>query len=261
MDTTDTPPLRSEKILVVDDNPINQKMTCTALRELGFEPEVAINGQEAVIKGKTGDYDLILMDLHMPILGGIESTRQIRKLEAARGFRTPIIAMTALSKSDYRSSVFEAGMDGYLEKPFELHQLKHLLKKHLNSSSEEEGSEEKQYYFAEVFDRDHLRERCMGDERMASQMVRSFLREAPDYLEKLDAALADGDWERCSYLLYKLRGAAGNICAGEIFHYTAELTGAIHRRDTAAFTRGLDELRSLLERFESRAAQPDASSD
>ena len=244
---------RPKKILVVEDNPINQKMTCAALRELGFEPEVAINGEDAAVRGKTGDYDLILMDIHMPVLDGIASARRIREHESGRGLRTPIIAMTALSENRYHEQVHEAGMDGYLEKPFELHQLKYLLNEHLNSATGEGAKAQKDYYFADIFDRQHLLERCMGDAAMAQHLLRAFLHEAPEYIASLQRVIEREDYDRCTYFLYKLRGAAGNICAGEMFHKTTDLARSIAVQDKETLLKGIEELRRSFERFEKEA--------
>jgi len=241
------------KILVAEDNPINQKMTCAALRELDFEPEVAINGEDAAVRGKTGDYDLILMDIHMPILDGIESARRIRRYESGRGIRTPIIAMTALSKNRYHEQVRDAGMDGYLEKPFELHQLKYLLHEHLNSDTGEGAKAQKDYYFAEIFDRQHLLDRCMSDSSMAQHLLRAFLHDAPEYISTLQAVIEQEDFDRCTYFLYKLRGAAGNICAGEMFHKTTDLARSIAVKDKEAVRKELEELRRSFERFKEEA--------
>jgi CheY-like chemotaxis protein len=250
---------RSDKILVAEDNPINQNITCAALRELGFEPEIAINGDEAVIRGKTGDYALILMDVHMPVLDGIESARRIRAIEAEHGGRTPIVAMTALSQGNVREKALEAGMDGYLEKPFEIHQLKYILREHLHADTGSGAKAQKDYYFAEIFDRQHLLERCMGDAALAQHLVNAFLRDAPRYLEQIRYSVSDNDWDSCTYLLHKLRGAAGTICAGELFHSTDDLARACTESDCESALSALAELEERLQRFSEHVNAPPAS--
>ncbi|KJE91553.1 integral membrane sensor hybrid histidine kinase [Capsaspora owczarzaki ATCC 30864] len=143
---------RSAKLLVVEDNLINQKVVCTMLRKAGYRFDVAVNGQEAVdlITAATSSmanadeplsspersvrwcpYDLILMDCQMPVLDGYGATIEIRKLEAkyaARGARTlPIVAMTAEALPQDRARCFECGMTGYLSKPINYAQLLNQL--------------------------------------------------------------------------------------------------------------------------------------
>jgi CheY-like chemotaxis protein len=236
------------KILVAEDNPINQKMTCNGLRSLGFEPELAINGEEAVIKGKTGEYVLILMDINMPVLDGLEAAKKIRAFEASRGYRTPIIAMSALTQKWLDDQVRDAEMDGYLEKPFELHQLKYILKEQLGSDPGG-AKKEKGYYFAELFDHRHLLERCMGDRELAVHLTETFLEELPAYLKNIDQALEAGNADGYTFHLYKLRGAAGNLCAGELFHLTGELLHQAAAGDQALKRRGMEKLHRSADRF------------
>jgi CheY-like chemotaxis protein len=121
--------MKRKRILLAEDNPINQKIAMIMLKKFDQVIDLAENGSIAVEKFKTGVYDLVLMDIHMPELDGFEATRIIREFEKKqnRGARTKIFAMTASSPQDERDNCFEAGMDGYLTKPFNKEELTALL--------------------------------------------------------------------------------------------------------------------------------------
>jgi CheY-like chemotaxis protein len=101
-------------VLVVEDNAIIRQIALLNLRRLGIHADTANNGEEAVQKFKLNDYDLILMDVAMPIMNGIDATEIIRDLEQAKGKRIPIIGVTA---SETRERCLSAGMDDYIIKP------------------------------------------------------------------------------------------------------------------------------------------------
>lgn len=107
------------KILLVEDNPVNQKLAKRILEKAGCTVAVAADGAEAVEMYSQTSYDLVFMDCQMPVLDGYEATRQIREQEMRSGHRTPIIAMTANAFESDRKNCIEAGMDGYLAKPIE----------------------------------------------------------------------------------------------------------------------------------------------
>ncbi len=120
----DAPPTASEStifsnhILLVEDILANQKVAISMLKKLGVTTDIAANGEEAVQRWSTGDYDLIFMDCQMPLMDGYEATRQIREIEKTGSGRTPIIALTANAMEDERRKGLEAGMDDYVAKPF-----------------------------------------------------------------------------------------------------------------------------------------------
>jgi CheY-like chemotaxis protein len=111
------------RVLVVEDNAVNQRLARLLIEKLGYEVDLAANGQEAVAQLTQRSYDLALMDCQLPILDGFEATRQIRRAEA-RGKRTPIVAMTANAMDGDRERCFASGMDDYLTKPLDREKLK-----------------------------------------------------------------------------------------------------------------------------------------
>jgi len=115
------------RVLLADDNPVNVMVARRILQKLGYTVEVANNGQEAVAKALTGNFDVVFMDLHMPLLDGIEATVKIRKAQATVGTRTPIVALTAAAMAEDRKRAFDAGMDGYVTKPFKMEDLQQVM--------------------------------------------------------------------------------------------------------------------------------------
>ena len=120
-------PSRSERILLVEDEPVNQLLAKRQLEKLGFAAHGVANGAQAVAATSHDDYDLVLMDCQMPVMDGLAATRAIRFRESATGRRVPIIAMTANARHEDRDECFAAGMDDYLAKPVLIEQLKTTL--------------------------------------------------------------------------------------------------------------------------------------
>ncbi|HKC81911.1 MAG TPA: response regulator, partial [Gemmatimonadaceae bacterium] len=114
-------PLRGTplKVLLAEDNAVNQKLATAILRQAGHIPTVVQNGSEAVAAVKRERFDVVLMDVQMPIMGGFEATRLIRELESGSGTRTPIVAVTARAMKGDREACLAAGMDAFVPKPIE----------------------------------------------------------------------------------------------------------------------------------------------
>src|SRR5262249_28002510 len=115
------------RVLVAEDNPVNQKLAVRLLQKQGHVATVVGDGQAAVEALQREPFDVVLMDVQMPVLGGFEATALIRRREAATGRRTPIIAMTANAMKGDREACLGAGMDGYVAKPVQGRQLADTL--------------------------------------------------------------------------------------------------------------------------------------
>jgi CheY-like chemotaxis protein/anti-sigma regulatory factor (Ser/Thr protein kinase) len=129
-DPAQTPAIR---ILLAEDNPVNEKVACRTLERLGYQVGIARHGAEAVAAWETGGYDLILMDCQMPVLDGYEATREIRRREAA-GSHIPIVALTAHAMKDDDRKCRAAGMDDYLTKPIDRARMQDCLALHLGKA-------------------------------------------------------------------------------------------------------------------------------
>jgi CheY-like chemotaxis protein len=115
----DSPAARTLHILVAEDNPVNQKLAYQLLIRRGYTVHTVSNGREAVAAVEAGAFDLVLMDVQMPVMGGFEAAQEIRKREQEAGRRTPILALTAHAMAEVRGECLAAGMDDYLTKTVE----------------------------------------------------------------------------------------------------------------------------------------------
>ena len=118
------------RILIVEDNPINQKVAKRMLERLGYSSEIANNGQEAVEATHARRFDMVFMDCQMPVMDGYGATRAIR-MQEGEARHVPIVAMTANAIQGDRARCLEAGMDDYITKPIKLAVLREMLEKYL----------------------------------------------------------------------------------------------------------------------------------
>lgn len=128
------------RVLLVEDNPMNQRIAGVMLNRLGCEYALAENGREAVNMARQGGFDLVLMDIQMPVMDGLEATRQLRSLSGSIA-SLPIIAMTANALNEDRARCLSAGMSGYLPKPVTLEALADILGQYLGTSQQRRASE------------------------------------------------------------------------------------------------------------------------
>jgi len=115
------------RVLVAEDNAVNQKLARAMLTRLGHASVLASDGREAIAEWTTGGFDVIFMDVQMPDLDGFDATREIRRLEAGTGVRVPIVAMTAHAMPGDRERCLAAGMDDYVTKPISLAEIARVL--------------------------------------------------------------------------------------------------------------------------------------
>ena len=199
-------PGKKRTILVAEDAPIN----LTLARELisillpGSLIIEAVNGKQAVELTREKKPDLVLMDLQMPELDGIDATRQIREHETGTHRRTPVFALTALAVKGQEEICLEAGMDEYVTKPIDADRLIGLIRRYLPDSQEEvKGSLH--------FDRQELLERMGQDRAAAGRILQSASKQLPDYIYALAAATGKRETAEISRLGHKIRGVALNL--------------------------------------------------
>ncbi|RMI05057.1 MAG: response regulator, partial [Calditrichaeota bacterium] len=130
-----TPAPGEFRVLVAEDNSVNQKLMQRLLEKRGLQVDMVATGVEAVEAMKQKEYDLVLMDVQMPEMDGLEATRRIREMEAVTGKHTPIIALTAYAMKGDREKCLAAGMDGYLSKPIKPAQLENVLENLLRAKN------------------------------------------------------------------------------------------------------------------------------
>jgi PAS domain S-box-containing protein len=218
------------KILVVEDNDVNQKVTLKILENFGCRADAVANGREAVASFKAMVYDIILMDVQMPVLDGLGATREIRTFEKEaplyqRNDHIPIIAMTANAMKGDRERCLDAGMDDYLAKPVNPEDLKAKLAKWLPADGKtvrmipeapiDQAAFADSRLKIDVSDEDvdikGALERTMGDVAFLQRLLNEIRKQKQDYLDKLGAALESEDRDKMIMHAHTLKGAAGNL--------------------------------------------------
>jgi CheY-like chemotaxis protein len=234
---TAPPAVEPRRILLAEDNIVNQRVAIGLLARRGHHVTLAVNGQEAVDAVARERFDLVLMDLQMPVMGGIEATMAIRDREQNTGGpRVRIVAMTAHAMTGDRERCLAAGMDGYLAKPTEPRVL----------FAEVEGAAEIVAPHAPI-DRADLLRRLHGDEELAAETVRLFIEECPVLLDGIRRALDRGDAPAARRAAHTLKGSAATAGATGIADAASLL-------EVLAADGGLDALASAWQRVLSAAA-------
>ena len=190
------------RVLVAEDNEVNQLVIEKMLAKRGFDVDIAADGVEALAKLATGAYAAVFMDCQMPNLDGYSTTARIRERERA-GQRLPVIAMTAHAMKGDRERCLEAGMDDYLSKPLRPDALDEVLERWL-------GVEPAIEAFI-----DAARMRTFRDDYpdIVDQLLDLFLTSTPPLIDELHAALAAGDDDELRRAAHKLKGSCQNIGA------------------------------------------------
>lgn len=202
------------RILLVEDNPANQKLAAFVLRERGHEVETAGDGRQALELVKNNRYDVILMDLQMPCMSGLETTAVIRAEEDGAA-RVPIIAMTAHAQEEDRRRCLESGMDDYLSKPIDSQKMVALVER-LAAKASSTGVPSPGDWSEtplgpsqpgrSVFDPDVGLERCFKNREMLVKMIQCFFEEAGSLLPQMRVSLDSGNLEELGRLAHRLKG-------------------------------------------------------
>lgn len=194
-------------VLLAEDNPINQKLAVTLLKKWGHHVTMAENGRLALEAFERGNFDLILMDMHMPVMDGIETVRRIREREKELGGHIPIAAMTANVMKGNLESCLAAGMDGYIAKPFSRDELFDLLENMGQSTLPfiVPATPPAQDCF------DYAAALASVDTEILSIIGEMFLEDCPHHLAELRSALDAGDWKTLNRSAHTLKGLFGHF--------------------------------------------------
>ena len=210
------------KILLAEDNPINQALATALLESRGYEVKVAENGLEVLEELECGSFDLILMDVQMPELDGIATTEQIRKDERQRGGHIPIIALTAHALAGYPERCLAAGMDAYLPKPLEearlLDTIERVLKSEAaNPAPDPELTRETLCLASPDSAVDHhaLLARVGGNHKNLCMLIDMFLELHQQQLGAVREAIDEAEPEKLKRAAHTLKGSLTNFSADE----------------------------------------------
>jgi signal transduction histidine kinase/CheY-like chemotaxis protein/HPt (histidine-containing phosphotransfer) domain-containing protein/PAS domain-containing protein len=281
----DATELRGCRILLVEDNALNQEVALGVLRGFGLETKVAENGEQALDILAREDFDVVLMDVQMPVMDGLEAARAIRLRELDRegqstASRIPIIAMTAHALHQDRENCLAAGMDDHIAKPIDPGELFRVLRAWLRpqfqyfsdqgftdqslSESKEtvmEASTTPSELHLPGIDVPGLRERLMDDDELFNEVLLLFLRENVDKMDKIDQLLQASELEEARMQAHSLKGMAGNIGASDLARTAGALELALKNgrqgdEIKALFDATAKDMSQIIEGL--RAAYPDA---
>ncbi len=251
---------RRLRILVAEDNMINQKVALNILEKSGYRADAVANGQEAVRALGMIPYDLVLMDVQMPEMDGLEATRVIRDpASAVHDHGVPIIAMTAHAMKGDRERCLEAGMDDYASKPIEPNELLEKMEVLMNKGDEamtenkkpdEQGGTPTKQEENPPVDLNKALERAMGDSAFLETILQQFATTVPSQVEALVAALEQGDTESLRQEAHRLKGSAANLSAERIASTALKLEEMGRDGNLAAGKEALDELNYNVAQFQ-----------
>jgi signal transduction histidine kinase/DNA-binding response OmpR family regulator len=196
----------SLKILLAEDNAINRKLAEALLQKKGWSVVTVMNGKEALERLKNESFDLILMDVQMPVMDGFVATNKIRQDEASTGNRIPIIAMTAHAMKGDREKCMEAGMDDYVSKPMKAEELYNAIQRSMNGKSRPAGAPDRA--LCEV-DLTIAMDAVDGDKELLKELVNDFLEEIPRQLEELHGVIERKDAGQVERKAHSLKGNVG----------------------------------------------------
>lgn len=207
-------PVRHARILLVEDNTTNRMVAAHQAERLGYAVQAVASGREALELLEREPFDLVLMDVQMPEMDGLETTHRIRHdLKNTANRSIPIVALTAHVLSGDRERCIETGMDGYLPKPIETDVLAGTLASLLARTPPPRAPAPSPNEVLLLFNRQEAENRMSGDADLLRQVVAVFLNDAPNLFRTLDEALARHDAPTAQATSHTLRGAAANIGA------------------------------------------------
>jgi CheY-like chemotaxis protein len=199
---------RSLRILLAEDSLVNQQLAVALLRGEGHAVSLANNGREAVAAAETGGFDLVLMDLQMPEMDGLEATAMIRARERNTGRHLPIIAMTAHALKGDRERCLQAGMDGYTSKPIDADELFAAIESLAGRPVQATADAASSPAAAEAaINWSTARKAVRGDEHLLNTIVETALGEIPRLLAEIRRAVADGDCQSLRLAAHTLKGS------------------------------------------------------
>ena len=256
------------RLLIAEDNRINQIVFVRTMEKQGIVPEVVENGREAVDAVFARPYDLVFMDMRMPVMDGLDATREIRRREAETGGHVPIVALTANAMKEDRETCLDSGMDEYLSKPVQVDRILEMIDRFTSDAprdgraSDDRAAERRDGAGTSPTKRapddglaDAIRSRLGGDADLIRDLVGIFTEDAPETLRALEGAVNAGDADRVGELAHSLKGSAGNLgfaALADAMLHIERLCKAGDLTDAGAAVR---EARELLEGAEATFGQ------
>jgi len=214
----------SGHVLLAEDSLDNQQLVSMHVRNTGAEITVVENGEKAVEAGLNGDYDLILMDMQMPVMDGAEAIKMLREI----GYTKPIVSFTANAMKEDRKVCFEAGADDYLVKPIDMEHFHEVLSRYLTLVTDGEV----------VSDTSH----GLEDDPGYIELVDSFVEGLPRTIEEMQEALQKDDWVTLQKISHQLKGIAGSFGYPEITDISQEINKHVNAKQFQSVPKLMNKL-------------------
>lgn len=238
------------KILVVDDDEMSRRLMRLLLIRDGHDVQVVANGVEALVAVKEQQFDIVFMDLQMPIMDGFEASRRIREWENGN-VRTYIVALTASYLPEDGQRLFEAGMDNYISKPFEVEHIRHLLRfiarSDLFPSSENPSFEEARPISDAVLDFRRGIRQVGGELQTYKELLKDFIQELPNRVNNLERFFEEKNVPSLTREAHNLKGVSSNLGALEL----SQFAGKLEKQSIEGYTDQNQTLIQALRRAES----------
>ena len=252
------------RILLAEDNMTNQKVALLMLKKFGYRADTVTNGEEVLNALKSKSYDLVLMDVQMPVMDGLEATRTIRNIESKDATtppspHLPIIAMTANAMKGDRRRCLEAGMDDYISKPVDPRKLLEKIELWTKNGDKGLPIETDRHQDNDLpggapkgnppIDFEKALARAMGDREFLEEILQQFVEGLPQQLETLKTAVVNGDTNALISQAHSLKGESANLEALDLSATALKLEKIGHEGELGAAAKTLEELGTELERL------------
>ncbi len=243
--------LPSLKVLLVEDGKANQILAKGVLKKWGHRVEVAENGAEAIELWRQQTFDLILMDVQMPVMDGIEATRRIRVLEVETDSHIPIVAMTAHAMKGDRDRCLQAGMDNYVAKPFRRHELYAVLHQLFASTGQrgEEAKHASSESSSSLIDWQQALDMVAGDAEVLDEVVTASSQELPELIDTLELSISQGDFSTAQRAAHTIKSSSRILGAQQVVDFSAEAEEAAIAEDSQRVEAAAKRLRGLITRI------------
>ncbi len=215
---------RKLRVLLAEDNPVNQKLAVALLARLGHQVQLAENGYEAIALRQAEPFDIVLMDVQMPELDGLEATRVIRQWESDHDQpHLPVIALTAHALQSDRDECLAAGMNGYLSKPVRSEELQDTLSRFGGLADDQEPAGIPPTNASSEVDWNAALEAAGNDHALLRDVIEAVVTEIPRFKREIESALGNGNCELLQRAAHSLKGSLSFLGAETIQQYAREL--------------------------------------